>query len=198
MVNVNSSISSSVAVTYASAYTTPQNTGNVRITTRNATNPLITIASPSFGIALNSTSLPETQDNDVVRGEAISLVAFFTLPQGTTPNAKLQFTLPTLATGGYLVVVLAHVAKMESNMQSTTNPASLHFVDFDGDGFDDKATFDFGTITNIPDMVTEGDNDTIKVEILAVVGHNNTNGTLLNSTASFNYGFTSALGGDGK
>lgn len=188
---VNSTVSTDVALFYQSAPSVPQNTGAVRFFNASAENPLVQLASPDFALQLNTTSLTETPDIHVAIGEAISLLLQVTLPQGTTPDALLQIALPSGLNG--LDVVAANIRNLQSNMVLSNSSAQINLQDTDSDSIHDAVDIYFGNITNVPEGQTKGPGDTVIVEIIAVVGLNNVNGTELNVVAAFQYSTASGV-----
>lgn len=185
----NTTISSNASLVYSSATPATYNTGEIRTTTLMANNVQITTAAPSFAIALDTTSLLETNGSNVAAGETLRILVSFTLPQGTTPATSVNLSLPTAA-NQKLVALSGRVAFMASTMQNYLNNAQLLLNDTDSDGENDTATFNFGDITNIPDTVRAGVNDTIVVELIAVVPANNTRGASLVVNATLQYNNT--------
>lgn len=171
----------------SSATPVATNTGEIRNTTIFAVNPPLTIAAPTYTFAMLSTSLIETNSSNVVAGETITMQVALTLPQGTTPATSVNFSLPN-ALNQKLVVSSGRVTYKASTMQNALNGAQLTLLDKDNDGENETANFYFGDITNVPDNVRAGVDDTILIELIAVVPKNNTRGTklVLNATVFYN------------
>lgn len=85
---------------------------------------------------------------------------------------------------------------MAPNMVSGLSQGSIAaLVDTNGDSYTDSVVFSFGDIINYPDGISQGVNDTIIIEVVAVVINTTTNvgGLLLTSTATFAYKGTNAV-----
>lgn len=188
---VNSTVSTDVALFYQSSSANPQNIGAIRFFNTSTEDPLVQIAAPEFALVLNATALVETLDIHVVVGEAVSLLLQFTLPQGSAPESFLQISLPSGPNG--LDIVATTVRNMQSNIVLANGSVNPTLTDSDSDSIDDAATFNFGNMTNIPEGQTKGPGDTVTVEVIAVVGLHNVNGTVLNVVASFQYLSASGL-----
>lgn len=91
---------------------------------------------------------------------------------------------------GYLQIVSARVAKVPSTITSSlVEGATITSIDTTNDGILDTTEFKFNKITNLPDGISQGVNDTLVVEVRAVVASRSINkrGAVLKASASFTY-----------
>ena len=97
--------------------------------------------------------------------------------------------MPALPPGaGFIEAIGASVSAVGGNI-STSLPGTPVLDDFQViDGLDDRVIFDFGTITNIPDGVSD-EKDRIVMQVVGRVANvaDNANGDLLVNTASFDF-----------
>src|SRR5262249_951889 len=130
------------------------------------------VVTPDLGLDKNveSSSFTETGSaqhdpsvTDLAIGEEVTFVVSFTLPALTT-RAFLVDALPIL--NGRLEAVSGRVLSIGANISGSAlnvgDPAIIS--DRNGDGINDRAAFNFGTLVNSPDGVVD-DNDRISVEI---------------------------------
>jgi hypothetical protein len=112
---------------------------------------------------------------DVTILETITFQANITLPQGTSENVEIYVDAPY--TPGILAILNGTVYFMGSTLSSTTlnQNSAASLVDTNGDGIKDRAVFNFSTILNVPDNVEYGVNDTIILEVVAIVADSSSN-----------------------
>ncbi|MDX2417287.1 MAG: hypothetical protein QNK19_07490 [Xanthomonadales bacterium] len=126
---------------------------------------------------------------DLAIGETITYELTIVVPEGTVPNAIVTDLMPALPPGaGFIEAIGASVSAVGGNI-STSLPGTPVLDDFQViDGLDDRVIFDFGTITNIPDGVSD-EKDRIVMQVVGRVANvaDNANGDLLVNTASFDF-----------
>ncbi len=130
----------------------------------------VTITAPGVTKAVTATSVPATgtgtdPDPDLTIGERVTFEITVTMPEGTTTDARIVDDLPTAP--GLLGVVSSRITAMDPDMGSSTGlgvGSTGTATDPDGDGYSERVTFDFGTLTN-----GVGGSNTITVEVVAVV-----------------------------
>lgn len=178
---IGSVIPTNASVYYLSAPVRSSEVQTSRV--RPSSPPHIVIAPASYNFWLNSTSLSETAPGYLVVGEHITIRVSFTLPSGTAPNTFVRFTLPTV-NGAGMVAADARVVFRASTVIVQTDP--VYIAMSNGRTI---VTFDFGTVVNMPDGNSQGVNDTITVEIIALTpkSNYNVNGTTVSARASFEY-----------
>jgi large repetitive protein len=150
------------------------------------------------GLALNkvvaTTSFSETglsqhdpTVTDLAIGEEVTYLVRFTLPEVTTP-AVLVDDLPIAP--GELEAVSSRVVSIGSNISGSLLQAGEAGIlsDRNGDGIDDRVSFNFGTLVNSPDNVVDA-KDMIFVEVTARVLDvpQNLGGVKLINTATLTY-----------
>ncbi len=126
---------------------------------------------------------------DLAIGETITYELTIVVPEGTVLNAIVTDLMPALPTGaGFIEAIGASVSAVGANI-STSLPGTPVLDDFQAaDGLDDRVIFDFGTITNIPDGVSD-EKDRIVMQVVGRVADvaDNANGDLLVNNASFDF-----------
>ncbi len=125
---------------------------------------------------------------DLAIGETITYVLTIVVPEGTVLNAVITDLMPALPGVGFIEAIGASVTTVGGNI-STSLPGTPVLDDFQvGDGLNDRVIFNFGTITNTPDGVSD-ENDRIVMQIVGRVADvaDNTNGSLLVNNASFDF-----------
>lgn len=118
---------------------------------------------------VNST-VPTSLFNNVAIGEVVTLRFTFVVPQGTLLNATLNLTTP--GSGKMSFVQPATVVRMASNFESSegiTLGSTSTLSDRDQDGILDTAIIFFGTLVNLPDGISKGENDNITVDYNVLV-----------------------------
>lgn len=153
----------------------------------------VTVPTPTVAKSVLDTSVPETQSGqfdpnvvDLTIGEQVTFRLVVTLREGTT-TAVLTDNLPFAP--GVLEYIRAHVVSIGGNITGSSIPVGGLGIptDTNGDGIPDLVTFNFGTVVNAPDNVTNAD-DQIVVEVVARAvdvpanqsGVRMTNGAVLN------------------
>ncbi len=134
----------------------------------------ITINAPSLVKITGVTSLGDTGTaehdpswEDLAIGEQVTYELTVAVPEGTTSSAVVTDAVQADA-AGVLEVIGASVVSIGANL-TTTGTGTPVFADNQlGDGLDDTVTFDFGTITNVPDGIMD-DGDRIRLEVTARV-----------------------------
>ncbi len=159
---------------------------------------------PSFVKLTVASSLPDTNSDqgnplyrDITIGETVTYELTIHFSEGTTTNAIVTDLLPASDSEGYMEVVGAHVSFMGSNI-TTSEPGTPVIDDFQGeggpDGINDRVILDFGTVTNVPDNISDR-NDNIVISIVARVidvPENNGGDELINA-AIFEFGNQESL-----
>ncbi len=137
---------------------------------------------PDTGMAVANPALL-----DVTIGETVTYELTVVFPEGTTNNAVVTDLLPAGA-GGVLEAIGAVVSAVGGQI-STTLSGTPAFADNQlGDGLNDTVSFDFGTVTNQPDGVSDaGDRIVIQVVARVVDVPANTGGDLLTNNADFTF-----------
>jgi len=134
----------------------------------------VNVLAPSLVKVAVDTSQPDTgmaQGDpallDLTIGETVTYQLTLVFPEGTSTNVVLTDSLPA-GTNGVIEAIGAAVTTVGGNI-STTSPGTPAFQDNAlSDGLDDTVLLDFGTVTNTPDGVEDG-NDRIVVEIVGRV-----------------------------
>ncbi len=106
---------------------------------------------------------------DLAIGETITYELTIVVPEGTVLNATVTDLMPALPPGaGFIEAIGASVSAVGGNI-STSLPGTPVLDDFQvADGLDDRVIFDFGTITNTPDGVSD-ENDRIVMQVVGRV-----------------------------
>ena len=120
----------------------------------------MTVIAPSLVKLAQSTSLTDTgmafyhpADFDLAIGETVTYELTIVLPEGVTSTSVITDYLPSNATG-VIEAVGASISSLGGNI-TTSLPGTPQFFDSNlGDGLDDTVVFNFGTITNSPDGVS--------------------------------------------
>lgn len=125
-------------------------------------------------------------EDDVTIGEEVTYRITATLPEGTTPNAVMVDQLPnTVALMDVVNSQIISVGNITGVAAGTVGVAS----DSNADTYNDVVTWNLGNLTNVPDGVSNG-NDQIVFEVVAVVVDEAINQTLLDNVTN-NVTFTS-------
>ena len=126
---------------------------------------------------------------DLAIGETITYEITIVVVEGTVMNSIVTDLMPALPPGaGFIEAIGASVSAVGGNI-STSLPGTPVLDDFQViDGLDDRVIFDFGTITNIPDGVSD-ENDRIVMQVVGRVADvaDNSNGDLLVNNARFDF-----------
>jgi uncharacterized repeat protein (TIGR01451 family) len=135
------------------------------------------------GMSVGDPALP-----DLTIGETIVYEISLVVPEGTTSNAVVTDLMPANPAVGIMEVIGASVTSVGANL-STTLPGTPVSDDFQlVDGINDRVIFDFGTILNLPDGVSDV-NDRITIEVVGRVVDvpANADGDLLVNNADFSF-----------
>ncbi len=131
----------------------------------------VSTAAPTLTKVVTSTSRPDTGSGqldptleDLAIEEEVTFQITFTLPEGSD-TLSLVDQLPTNPPG-VLSLVSAQVVSVGANVAGISVGDLPAVADGNGDGFDDLATWNFGTVTNTPDNVADTD-DQVVVEVVA-------------------------------
>ena len=153
----------------------------------------VTVLAPTLVKVAVDTSQPDTdsaQGNpallDLTIGETVTYELTLVFPEGVTTNAVLTDLMPIAP--GVIEVIGASVTSVGGNI-GTSLPGTPVLTDAQlVDSFDDTATFDFGTVTNTPDGISNAD-DRITVEIVGRIVDvaANVDGIALTNTATLNF-----------
>ena len=169
----------------------------------------VSVSKPGLTKTVVSTSVADTgsaQFNatrpDLAIGELVTYQLTMSLREGTTP-AILTDNLPASLSTGIFSVVSSRVVSIGGNSTSGANSGGnlsgstlavgaagvATNVNFVGDAFNDRVTFNFGTLLNTPDNVQNA-SDQIVVEIVARVedATANVSGDSLVNRGSLNFG----------
>ncbi|WP_154223712.1 isopeptide-forming domain-containing fimbrial protein [Marinicella rhabdoformis] len=197
LVNPNETYQNTATLSYSTA---PGNGAEIRDSSDMDQTTFMTPDPAIMKVTANS-SLSDTGDNqydmllpDLAIGETIDFTLTVIFPEGTTTNGVVQDLLPVAADGGLLEVVGATVDSIGS--LTTTLPGTPVFSDRDADanGINDTVTFDFGTVTNVPNgVVNVNDQLTITVTARVVDDPLNVDGLLLTNNATFTFGANTVL-----
>ena len=126
---------------------------------------------------------------DLAIGETITYELTIVVPEGTVMNAVVTDLMPALPPGpGFIEAIGASVTSVGGNI-STSLPGTPVLDDFQvSDLLNDRVMFNFGTITNTPDGVSD-ENDRIVMQVVGRVADvaDNANGDLLVNNASFDF-----------
>ena len=126
---------------------------------------------------------------DLAIGETITYEITIVVVEGTVANAIVTDLMPALPPGsGFIEAIGASVSAVGGNI-STSLPGTPVLDDFQViDGLDDRVIFNFGTITNTPDGVSD-ENDRIVMQVVGRVADvaDNSNGDLLVNNARFDF-----------
>jgi len=151
----------------------------------------VRIGVPALGKEVVSTSLPETGTSqfdpgrpDVAIGETVVFLVTMTLPEAENIALKLVDQLPT--TPGVMEFLSYEIVPLPAttNLDFVPGTERATVTDTNADGRPDRLSLDFGTVTNDPDNVTDG-NDQILVRVTARVVDvpGNVSGAVLVNTA---------------
>ena len=152
----------------------------------------VTVLAPSLVKLAIDSSQPDTGMAvadptllDLTIGETVTFELTLVIPEGTTINAVVIDQLPADA-GGVLEAIGAVVSSVGSQI-STTQPGTPQFSDVQlADGLDDNVSFDFGTITNVPDGNNDaGDRIVLQIVARVVDVPANADGAVLVNDADF-------------
>ncbi|MFN6252159.1 MAG: isopeptide-forming domain-containing fimbrial protein [Acetobacteraceae bacterium] len=115
-------------------------------------NQTVTVKSPALTKVVDNTSILATGSSfyiadqaDLAIGEIVTYRIVVTAPEAVTSNFKITDNLPFAAQGGFQAVS-ASVFRIGSNLL-TTSGGTPALSDSNGDGINDRITFDFGTVT---------------------------------------------------
>ncbi len=130
----------------------------------------VTITAAGVVKSVTATSVAGTGNGsdtepDLTIGEQVTYEVTVAVPEGTMTGALLVDDLPTAP--GLLEVVSSRITAMDGDMTSSTGlgvSSAGTPSDENGDGRNDRVTFDFGTLVN-----AVGGTNTITFEIVAVV-----------------------------
>ena len=151
----------------------------------------VQVIAPTLTKTVFSTTLTETGAGehtagvqDLVVGELVTYDLVIQVPEGES-NLVLTDNLPS--TNGVLSYVSHQILPYGSNVSSTQQLVTVSDAAL-GDGHDDRIVFDFGTVTNTPDNVSDAD-DLITVRVTALVENEpaNADGDLLTNNARLDY-----------
>ncbi len=152
---------------------------------------MVAVDVPSLAKTVLSTSEPHTGSPffgpnrvDLTPGEEVVFEIVATIPEGVTALVLLRDSLPASGSG-VLEALSAEVITVGSGLQAAAaNPVPVLSDEKLSDGRMDTVSFDFGPVTNPPDMVVD-DRDSITVRIRARVVDvpSNASGDRLRNTA---------------
>lgn len=175
---------------YLTAPPMDYNVNNVKTLLTPGVNSIV-IADPVATMELNSTNLNKTSLTISV-GETIRMLVKITIPQGTSQNSVLSISLPYSQT--ILRAVSSKIIAFPSNINSSkflgVGSEAVITDNYLGDGVADYYVYDFGTLVNLPtDKVSSGPNDTIIIEVYAIMILNagNIRGRTPTPTCTFAY-----------
>ncbi|MEL6466195.1 MAG: isopeptide-forming domain-containing fimbrial protein [Pseudomonadota bacterium] len=139
----------------------------------------VATAAASIDKSITDTSNADTDGGDLSIGETVTYDITIVLPEGTNSNATLVDTLPT--TPGTLTLVSSEVISIGDNITGSLLAAGAA-----GTVVGDDVVFEFGTLSNVNDLVQNGD-DEIVVRIVAQLNDlpDNMSGDTLVNTARF-------------
>ncbi len=151
---------------------------------------------PALSKTVVATSIPETGTGEFVGGnvdlnvgELVTYEIRIEVPEGTSPLTLID-QLPTITgQGGQISWVSAQVVSIGGNISANALTPSITTIDSDADGFQDRTTFAFGSVTNTPDGVRNG-GDFITVRVVGLVQNAPANavGDTLVAPVTLNYG----------
>lgn len=147
----------------------------------------VLIASPNVTFVVQSSSLPETLGNHAAVGETMNLAFSINVPQGRTNNTIVVVDVEKT---GLIRIVGARVAYLPSNVQCLlAQDSTVALKDSNSDGTADSVEFKLGDIVNTPDGVSQSVNDTVILEVraLVVLSPNNTDGRILTASSQMTY-----------
>ncbi len=163
---------------------------------RNVAGVTLTVPFPALVKVVTATSQVSTgtaQHNgtnyDLTIGEYATYTITATLPEGVIPTTLID-NLPTSL--GILSLFSSRVVSIGANLSGSLLVVNDPGVASDSnlvDSLNDRATFNFGTITNTADGVQDA-KDQIVIEVVALLEDvvANQNADLLTNTVDFNYG----------
>ena len=130
----------------------------------------VTISAPGVTKTVTSTSVTATgngsdSEPDLTIGEQVTYEITITVPEGTLNQTLVVDDLPTAP--GLLEVVSSQVTAIDGDMTSSTGlgvGSAGTASDPNGDGRNERVTFDFGTLVN-----GVGGSNTITIQVVAVV-----------------------------
>lgn len=165
------------------------NVNQTKVVTSKGTSDVDTpdaVITPQFFGSSLTTPRTSSITNPIAIGETVRIGCSLQFPQGTAYYSTLTVSIPRSArfniTGAS---VISFPENMYSNLKNGSS-AVLRDVEF-ADGFFDTAVFSFGNITNTPEGVQKGPNDTIWVEIVFVVLEHEANTNNLAPEIKFNW-----------
>ncbi|MEM1181929.1 MAG: FG-GAP-like repeat-containing protein [Acidobacteriota bacterium] len=162
--------------------------------------PLVDTASiaidvPSLAKTVVETSEPSTGTasfdgaiEDLTIGELVVFEIVATVPEGTTAQVVIRDSLPAMA-AGLLEATSAEVISVGTNLTAANPAPAPVFEDLNlKDGLFDTVSFDFGQVSNAPDMeVDAGDRLVVRITARAVDADANGSGDLLTNTALLDF-----------
>lgn len=151
----------------------------------------LTLQGASVVKTVLTSSNSSTAGNNLTVGETVTYQVTATLSEGTAPLI-ISDLLPSDATG-VLSVVSSRVVSIGANITGSTLAIGASGTHSDanlGDGLNDTARFNFGTVTNAGNNISNS-GDQIVVQIVALVQDlpSNTDGDTLTNTATLTYNF---------
>ena len=145
----------------------------------------VTISSPSLAKVLIGTSInTATNDNThAVVGELATYTLTLTVPQGTTPSAKIVDTLPA-----GMAYVTATLISIDAGI-TTANPLTIAsaVVTSGGGGTGNVVTFNPGTITNSNTTDTGANHITITYQVVVLDVASNVSNVALTNSAQLSF-----------
>ena len=123
---------------------------------------------------------------DLVVGEVVTYTIQAVLPEGTTTLVVID-QLPT--TAGVLELLTAEVLSTGANLTIQANAPTITVSDTNTDTLNDQAVFDFGSVLNTPDGISNAA-DIVELELTALVVDSpaNTNGLVVTNEATIDFG----------
>lgn len=197
-VQPNQSLVNAVSVDYDSM---PNNDSGQNRTRSDSDTASVTVNAPGmvkevFATSLAGTGMSQHDPSlvDLAIGEEVTYQITVTFPEGVTNDALIVDMLPVDGANNARLEAIGGSVVSLGGQISTSMPGTPLFSDASGDGVDDTVSFDFGTVTNVPDGVTDA-GDRVVVQVVARVTDipaNSDADVLVNeSTFSFDGGSTS-------
>ncbi len=191
-VQPNQSLLNMVALDYDSM---PNNDSGQNRTRSDSDTAGVTVNAPGITKEVVSTTLADTGMGqhdptltDLAIGEEVSYQITVTFPEGVTNDALIVDMLPVDGSNNTrLEAVGASVVSLGARISTSLTGAPL-FSDASGDGVDDTVNFDFGSVTNNPDGVTDaGDRIVVQVTARLTDIASNVDAELLVNEATFSF-----------
>jgi LPXTG-site transpeptidase (sortase) family protein len=171
----------------------PNDYSDVGTVNINLTDPAVAKSVAATSVASTTSSEHNISLPDLVIGEEATFEIVVTLPEGQADPLIITDSLPTMPAGA-LEHISSAVISVGANVVTTLLGTPIA-SDSNGDGINDRITFDFGSATNVPDGASDA-KDQIVLQVVArltnIAGNQDAVTHTNQATLTTNIGSTSA------